>query len=230
MKHSECLTLMSNLKGMAIIFLTALILCLIILMVLQFGFHMDTKVDYFVSFISAAIAISILCIKYMEADKELQRIENKNNKIIQLQNKVKIRYINNKNLKDYLCIKFNVEHSKILEKLHTQYLKEKEERAQFAEASEKAEFLQEDLVALLKRYRIKYPERFMNQVEAILDNKELIEYRHELIIQRQALRKQIEHNNELIHKAKHEITDIVIMYPKYATEITALVDLYDKKF
>ncbi|MFR3505470.1 MAG: hypothetical protein ACLTUF_07920 [Waltera sp.] len=49
---------------MAVIFLTALIVCVIMLAVLQFAFEMDTYVGYFLAVGAGAVAISYVCIKY----------------------------------------------------------------------------------------------------------------------------------------------------------------------
>lgn len=64
---------MNNQRGMAVIFLTALIVCVIMLAVLQFAFEMDTYVGYFLAVGAGAVAISYVCIKYMDSDRELQQ-------------------------------------------------------------------------------------------------------------------------------------------------------------
>ena len=46
-RRNELENLMNNQRGMAVIFLTALIVCVIMLAVLQFAFEMDTYVGYF---------------------------------------------------------------------------------------------------------------------------------------------------------------------------------------
>ena len=61
----------------------------------------------------------------------------------------------------------------------------------------------------------------------ILDRREQVERRHELILRRQSLRKQMEYNNTVAEEAKQEIKDIVAAYPRYAAEITEMVDRYD---
>lgn len=48
-RRNELENLMNNQRGMAVIFLTALIVCVIMLAVLQFAFEMDTYVGYFLA-------------------------------------------------------------------------------------------------------------------------------------------------------------------------------------
>lgn len=67
----------------------------------------------------------MVCIRYMDAGRELQRVEKTINKIIQLQNKVKIRYVNNCQLMEYLYLKYNTDSAAKLEKQWKMYQDEK---------------------------------------------------------------------------------------------------------
>lgn len=220
----------ANLKGMAVIFFTALILCLGMLAVLQFVFDMKTYVGFFITVIVGVIAITVVCVKYLDADKELTKVVNAINRLIQLQNKVKIRYVNNRSLLDYLCIKYNTDNAGRLEKRWKIYQQEKEERKQYAEAEAKTEYYQRQLAGQLGRFRVKAPERWIHQTQALLDKREMVEIRHDLILRRQSLRKQLDYNSELALTARREITDVVVNYPKFAEEITGMVDRYEKRF
>lgn len=226
-RRQELSVMRANLRGMAVIFLTALAVCLIMLMVLQFVFQMNTAMGYFISVLTAAIAITVLCVKNMDAQKEEDKLGRSINKMIQLQNKVKIRYINNTNLLEYLYIKYNTDSASRLEKRWECYKKEKEERRQFLETEEKLDYYQKKLVEQLSRYRVRDPHRWLNQVAAILDSREMVELRHELILRRQALRKQLDYNKDVAETAHNEIMDIVNIYPQYAGEILEMVERYE---
>lgn len=226
----ELTSILANLKGMAVIFLTALVICIGMLGILQFVFEMNTYIGYFVAIIAAAIAITILSIRYMDTDKELVKADHAFNRLIQLQNKVKIRYVNNANLLDYLYIKFNTDSASRLEKRWKNYQQEKEERKQFEEAEAKIEYFQKQLISQLSRYRVKTPGRWISHAGALLDKREMVEIRHDLILRRQALRKQMDYNNEVAKTARREVTDIVVNYPRFAGEITGMVEKYEKQY
>ncbi|MBQ6697303.1 MAG: hypothetical protein IJN16_11415 [Lachnospiraceae bacterium] len=228
-RKEELLGMMDNMRGMLIIFVAALMACVLVLAILQFGFQMDTQIGYFIAIVSVAIAFTVIWMKHMDAKKELVKVEKANNRLIQLQNKVKIKYVNNTNLLNYLYLKYQVKNCKSLEKQYAQYQQEKEERKQYAEADAKREYYVKMLTEQLSRYRVRYPERFTARVEALLDRKELVEMRHELIIRRQALRKQIEYNNEIIKSAKNEVTEIANVYPAYQEEILARLEMAELK-
>lgn len=226
-RKNELHGIMENLRGMAVIFLTAFVICMALLAALQFGLHMQTQIGYFIAVIATALALTVLAVKYMDADREIERVLRDARKLVKLQNKVKIRYVNNKNLLDYYYIKYEVDSGKKLEKRYRQYLEEKEQRKQFAETEARREYYHNQLLGQLKRYHIQYPEQISGNVSVILDRREQVERRHELILRRQSLRKQMEYNNTVAAEAKQEIKDIVTAYPRYAMEITEMVERYD---
>ena len=229
-RKNELHGIMENQRGMAVIFLTALVICLILLAVLQFGLRMQTQVGYFIAVLAAALALTVLAVKHMDADRDMDRVLRDARRLIKLQNKVKIRYVNNKNLLDYYYIKYDVDSGKKLEKLFNQYLEEKEQRKQFAETEARREYYHKQLLNQLGHYHIQYPEQLSGKVSVILDHREQVERRHELIMRRQSLRKQMDYNNTVAGEAKQEIKDIVVAYPRYALEITEMVDRYESGY
>lgn len=227
-RRGEMGTMLANLRGMAVICLTALCACILMLLILQFGFRMNTVIGYYLSVSAAAVAITVIFIKYKDAERELDKVGRAVNKLILLQNKVKIRYVNNTHLLDYLYMKYSVESAAELKELWELYQEEKEARRQFAEADAKLDYHREKLRGLLVRYRVKDPDRWTREPGALLDSREMIEIRHSLIIRRQALRKQMDYNRNLAEAAGVEVRDIAAGYPQYKEEISAMVERYEK--
>ncbi len=229
-RRDELISIMENLKRIIMIVLIALVVCIIILVVLQIEFKMNTQIGYFVAVVSAAVAFTVIWVKHMDADKELLRVEKATNKLIQLQNRVKVKYVNNTNLLNYLYLKYQVDSLKTLEKQYSQYLQEKEERKQYAEAEAKRDYYIRLLTEQLVKYRVRYPEKFTANTEALLNHKEFVEMRHELIIQRQALRKQMDYNSEVVRATRHELNDLIYLYPEYSQEISRKLEACEKKY
>ena len=225
-RRNEVMSLIADTRGMAVITVVALGLCVLLLLGLQFFLDMDTRVGYLLTAAAAATAITVIYIKHLDARQELRRVENGINKIILLQNKVKIRYENNRNLRDYLCMKYSTENAASLDRLWKKYQKEKEERREYAEAESKAEYYRKQLVHELARYRISSPERWLGHPAALLDKREMVEIRHDLILRRQSLRKQMDYNQDISETARREIMDVAEKYPEYAVEIQEMVDHY----
>ena len=226
----EVTNALANIKGMTGICLGTLAVCVIMLLVMQFGFEMDTTIGYLIVVAAAAITLTVLFVKFSDASKEQNTIETCIAKIITLQNKVKIRYVNNKNLLDYLYLKYGVEKASELEKLWNRYSEEKNERKKFQKAEEDLVFYKKSLVQNLAKYRIKDPEIWIKQAVALVDPKEMVEIRHELIGRRQALRKQMESNREIAAKTQEDVKELADAYPSYRMEIMEMVAYYEEKF
>jgi len=81
----------------------------------------------------------------------------------------------------------------------------------------------------LSNYRVIDPGRWVHQTRALLDKREMVEIRHELILRRQALRKQLDYNKNIADSARNEVMDVAKNYPAYTREILDMVDKYEKK-
>lgn len=229
-KH-EVMRLISDTRGMAIICVTALGLCVLLLLFLQFFLEMDTMMGYLITAGVAAVVITLVYVRHMDARRELRRVETGINKIILLQNKVKIRYVNNTNLLEYLYMKYGVNSAKELTELWENYRLEKEEREKFRRAELDLDYSEQELLQILKCYQIQDPAIWLHQTEAILDPKEMVEIRHSLIIRRQSLRRRMDYNKEVVAgTSQKDIKALVERYPKYAKEIMKTVEEYEQKF
>lgn len=228
-RKQEAAAAMENLRGMALICTVALFACMGMLLFMQFALEMDTQIGYILTASVAAIALTAMYMKYVEASGEKRRSSHSLNKVILLQNRVKIRYVNNTNLLDYLYMKFEIRSAKELSAMWEKYQSEKEERAKMKDTMKELTFSQEQLVYLLRKYRLYDPLIWLHQVEAILEPKEMVEVRHALITRRQKLRKQMEFNTQNAEKAQQQVRQLVGEYPQYAKEILKLVSDYEEK-
>lgn len=208
-----------NTRGMAIICLVAVALCLGMLAVLQLGFGMDTQIGYLITAGAAAIAITLIYAKHLDAKAEVKRASKTLNRLILLQNKVKIRYINNTNLLEYLRLKYEVERADELNDLWNRYVKEKEEREALELAEDDLAFYNKEMLRTLYHYQLQIPDIWPGQALALVDNREMVEIRHGLIQQRQSLRKRMEYNQGLAENAKQIIKEVAHDYPQDADEI-----------
>lgn len=215
---------MANYKGMVGIFIAAYIFCMLLLVFFQFVLGMEVFIGYILATAAAAIACAVTAIKYIDSTKELEGVQGGINKLIKLQNTVKIRYVNNRKLLEALYLRYHVENAEKLEKLWRGYQQEKEERRRFIEAEAQSEYSGKQLISLLTSYRIKYPERWVFQTGALIDKREMVEIRHDLILRRQAVREQIEYNKKLAETGRDEIEDVAKTYPEYAREILEMID------
>lgn len=229
-RMSEAQTTLMNTRGMTVICVIAAAACIVILLLLQFAFKMDAQIGYLLMAILAAVALTVLFVKYREAERELRAASRSYHKVIVLQNRVKIRYVNNTGLLDYLYMKYNTESAAKLAGLWEKYQVEKEERKRMKEKEADLDFYAGQLVRQLRNYPLFDPLIWVHQAKALLDPKEMVEVRHRLILQRQSLRKQTDYNQETAERAKQEIMDMAKEYPRYAAEILDMVSVYEKHY
>ena len=226
-RKNELRHVIADTRSMTIVCSVAVIACILLLLLLQFTLQLDTKIGYLLAAGIGAVAITLIYIKHMDAKRELEQVENGISRIIRLQNTVKIRYVNNTHLLDYLYMKYDVSSAGELGKSWQRYQDEKEERHSYQQAERELDQYQKELLHTLRRYQVKDPMIWLHQTRAILDKKEMVEIRHNLIIRRQSLRRRMDYNKEVIAgKAQAEIKDLAEKYPRYAKEIPNIVDQY----
>ena len=227
-QEDDILTAVENDRKLIIAISIALVVIMIFLLILQFGLGLNVVYGYMVTFLLAAIAVTYLYIHQSNAASELKVVTKSISRLIMLQNQVKIRYVNNTNLIDYLCLKYGVNTSKELTDMYGKYLQERNERAKAQDARRLLDSNQKDLIYMLRHFRVKDPDIWIHQVEALLDHNEEVEIRHSLNVQRQSLRKRMEYNRDIVAgNAKAEIEDMARQYPKYTQEILDMVSRYE---
>ncbi|WP_026520511.1 hypothetical protein [Butyrivibrio sp. FCS006] len=227
-QEDDILTAVENDRKLIIAISIALVVIMIFLLFLQFGLGLNVVYGYMVTFLLAAVAVTYLYIHQSNAASELKVVTKSISRLIMLQNQVKIRYVNNTNLIDYLCLKYGVNTSKELTDMYGKYLQERNERAKVEDARRLLDSNQKDLVYMLRHFRVKDPDIWIHQVEALLDHNEEVEIRHSLNVQRQSLRKRMEYNRDIVAgNAKAEIEDMARQYPKYTQEILDMVSRYE---
>lgn len=230
-RRNELIVTLQDTKNIAIICTTAFFACLLILILLQTLLKMDAGWGFILTSGIAGILYLYLFLKYAESKSEMKLLSRDTNRLIQLQNRVKIRYVNNTHLLEYLYMKYQVQSAKELQKLWDSYSTEKEAREAYRRAQLDLDENEQEFMAIIRQYQITDPAIWLHQADAILDHKEMVEIRHELIIRRQSLRKRIEYNKEILAgNAKKEIMELVELYPQYASEIMAMVEKYEGRY
>ena len=186
---------------------------------LLFGFmDINYKINITVPFLmTIALLLCVAAYLFFETTKnkkEIKQIEAKQNRAIFLLNKVKIKYVNNKNALDYGYQKFVVKSYSELVYLYEQYKKAKEAAKQYQEATKQLDYSNRELIRILKGYQLEDPGIWIHQGEAILDNKEMVEVKHRLNVRRQTLRENMDYNEKLKEEGLNSMR-------KYLEEIPA---------
>lgn len=219
-RKSELKGIIADSRGMVIVCTVALMACYVVLFALRFVLEMDIRLGFLLTTALTAVVTLLLYFKYVDSVRELKKVENGINRIILLQNRVKIRFINNTNLLDYLYMKYQVKSGREFIGMWEKYQVEKEERKVYREAELELEERQQEFMKLLRRYRVEDPGIWLHQTRALMDPKEMVEIRHGLIARRQSLRRRMEYNKDVVTAgAEQDIRKLAADYPEYAREI-----------
>lgn len=198
-----------------------------VLLLLQYQFKLQVKMGYLAAMALAAVGLTAMFIRFTEAKKERKLVEKLLNQAITVQNTVKIRYVNTTSLIDYTCSKYNVNSSDELSYMWERYMVEKKERENQKLADEKLESSKEKLLSLLRQSRIKDVDIWISQALALVDPREMVEIRHDLVVRRGSLRKRVSYNEESREEVKKELKELVTAYPTHADLIMSIVEEYE---
>ncbi|WP_026507571.1 hypothetical protein [Butyrivibrio sp. MC2013] len=173
-----------------------------------------------VTVFACALCITGLYLRHSSAVTQKRQVASARSRLIQLQNTIKVRYVNNINLMDYLYLKYGVQSGEELKTLISKYREEREQRQVFEETERQLGSDQRELLGLLRLAGVSTPEIWLHQAAALIDHNEEVEVRHALIVRRQNLRKRMDYNREVvIAGARNEVEDLARSYPLYANEI-----------
>ena len=215
-----------NSKGMVFICLIAMGLLFVMLFIMQMTFKMEVSIGYMLTVLVGSVSVTVIYLKYQEQKKELLRVEKNRNRIILLQNTVKIRYVNNVNLLDYLYLKYGVSNSKEWKHLCDMYEAEKRARAQNEQNEEEMEYYQGELLKILRCYQLSDARVWIRHPVALYDHKEMVEIRHEHIVRRQKLRAQMDYNRKLAKEGEKLLKEFIKDNPSYSNEILGMMERY----
>ena len=200
------------------------VVVLVALFVVGKFLRLQVQYGYLLAILFAALAGTLLYLRSQNALRERKSVVNGISRLILLQNTVKIRYVNNQNLLNYMVLKYNVKNSEELRRLSDLYAKEKEDRARLRGSEKSMMESQRDLLQKLRNYRLQYPDAWMKQLSGLADPREEVEIRHQLNSQRQSLRERMDYNERRVKgRAKDEIERLAREYPEYADEILDMV-------
>lgn len=216
------------LKTLSFALLGICVMGMAVFLVLQAGFRMDTTYAWMSVVLLAAVGSFCIFVKMNLNQTEIKRSEVNMNHAIVLLNKVKFKYVNVTNAVDYAREKYHVKNAYELNYLWEQYLNEVKVREKFRQTNEDLEYFNTKLVRLLKQYRLYDAQVWVNQSSALVDKKEMVEVKHNLIVRRQKLRARIDYNMQNIRERRDEIDRLLKKEKMYTPEIRDVIDSIDR--
>lgn len=165
-------------------------------------------------------------VTYRNMSYEFKMSELRENRAINLMNKVKIKYINNTSTLEYLYDKYHIKSLREMEYLYEQYLIMVDEVRKYQRSTGDLKELSETMSKLLFTYGVKDPDIWAKQASALIDNREMVEVKHSLNVRRQKLREQIAYNEKLRLTGLKDIREMLKTNPELSQQVKQELELY----
>ena len=224
----ELLSEQKLLRRLSYMLFGVLIILMAVILVLQMGFEMDTRLLFMILLFTGGAAGTAIYIRMQNNTAEIKKAENNTNRAITLLNKVKIKYVHSTNAVDYACEKYHVHNSYELNYLWEQYMEANREREKYERTSEDLEYFSGKLLRMLRNFNLYDPKVWLYQADALVDKREMVEIKHNLIERRQKLRSRIEYNMDVVLEQKEEIEGLMKEFGSDIPEVRQILESIDK--
>lgn len=214
------------LKGMAKVLILLILSLFVLFGVIYYALLIDMTYPYLGTILLATISATVIFLESNRNRRGNVVVGRKINKAISLLNRVKIKYINNRNVIDYNREKFHVKNAADFEKQWVEYRRAKEFERKFQENTEQLNRQHELLIDLLSRRQVSEPELWLSQTLAITDQREMVEIRHALNIQRGKLRERISFNEDAKRNMLDRIDQVLAEHPEMKEELVGIIKNY----
>ena len=212
------------LKNMSFVLLVIFAASIAALFVLQYRLREDITYAWMSVILIAALGGFGIFLKMTSNQTEIKQSEINMNHAIVLLNRMKFKYVNVTNAVDYAREKYHVKNASEFKYIWEQYLNEVKEREKFRQANEDLEYFSEKLIRQLNSYHLYDTRVWVNQASALIDKKEMVEVKHNLIVRRQKLRSRIEINAQSMKDRKNEMEKILRRQHMYTPQVRDIIN------
>lgn len=176
-----------------------------LLLILALVAEQNTQIPMMIVTALAAVLGVIVLVRYQDCSRDMEQADLNRNRAITLENHVKIKYVNIKNAVDYTCEKYHTRGAKDLAELYERYQEEVREKEKFRQTNDDLDHYSKELVLHLQDRHLYDSKIWLSHANALIDSREMVELKHDLITRRQKLRSQIEYNLNTLADMKKEI-------------------------
>ncbi|MBQ8147845.1 MAG: hypothetical protein IJ040_03535 [Lachnospiraceae bacterium] len=225
-EEEELQTRQATMRNVAIVVGLLALLSVLIFLFLNVQYEVDLTAAGAGIAIVAVIVEFFLFLGYNRANYDRKVCFQKHNRAIQLQNKVKIKWLNNTNNLDFLYAKYEVNSRKELEYDWEQYRLTVEEEEQYQKNTGDLRVYQEEIVMNLKRAGLRDVEIWLQQIVALVDKREMVEVKHSLNVRRQKLRDRMKVNEETRQNSLVCVKGILTEHPELKEQAKEVLTSY----
>lgn len=186
----------------------------------------DLRVPFLLTVIVGLAASMYIMVTTRKNIYRMKVAERNRNKVIEVENKIKLKYVNCTWAIDYAYEKYHTSSASQLDMMWKEYLRIKAEEEQFKKNERQQEVYRSTIVRELRKYGVMDAGIWVLQPRALLDEKEMVEVRHSLNVRRQKLRDHIDYNAKQKEKNELAILQFIREYPEYIEETRDLLQRY----
>ncbi len=207
--------------------LSVYVLAVLMAVILGMAMKFDIMMPFVAATLVTGAAGGIMVLRLQNDSVEIKKSQANINRAIVLLNKVKFKYVNVTNAVDYACEKYHVKNGYELSYIWDQYLEAVKEREKYQRTNDELDYFNDKLIRQLKKYQFYDARIWIHQAKALLDKKEMVEVKHELLVRRKKLRDGMEDQAETIRGARKEIESLVKNRPGGHEDVKELLDAVD---
>ncbi len=207
--------------------LSVYVLAVLMAVILGMAMKFDIMMPFVAATLVTGAAGGIMVLRLQNDSVEIKKSQANINRAIVLLNKVKFKYVNVTNAVDYACEKYHVKNGYELSYIWHQYLEAVKEREKYQRTNDELDYFNDKLIRQLKKYQFYDARIWIHQAKALLDKKEMVEVKHELLVRRKKLRDGMEDQAETIRGARKEIESLVKNRPGGYEDVKELLDAVD---
>lgn len=226
MEQEECLNRNEFFKKLMIGISGGVVAFLILFYLLGEKTGKDLRIPFLLTVIAALLFAMYLLVSTRKNIYNMKVAEIRRNQVIEVENKIKLRYVNCTWGIEYAYEKYHTTGAIQLESMWKEYLRIRAEEEASRKNERQQEMYRSVIIGQLRRAGVSDTGIWVMQPQALIDKSEMVEVRHSLNVRRQKLREHIDYNVKQRERNETAIIQFVKEHPEYAEEVKDLIGRY----
>jgi len=226
MEHEECINKNDFFKKLMIGVSIGVFVFVCLFFIVSDKTGKDLRIPFLLTVILGVVVAMYVMVATRKNIYNMKVADIKRNKIIEIENKIKLRYVNCTWGIEYAYEKYHTTSSMQLETMWKEYQRIRAEEERYRKNERQQDVYRSTIIRELRRYGVTDAGIWVLQPQALIDPKEMVEVRHSLNVRRQKLREHLDYNAKQKEKNETAILEFVREHPEYANEMKELFERY----
>ncbi len=197
---------------------------------LAYMYRFEMQIPGMITLFVITLVFVLLYLRYRREEYEIKMAQKRKQRAVELLNKVKIKYVNNKSTLDFIYEKYQIKNLRELEHLWEQYNILVQETKRFRQSVGDMKVYVDEMEKLLRDVGVLDPYIWSHQTAALLDSREMVEVKHELNTRRQSVRAKMEESENIKQESLLIMKGMVLEDPALIESIRDMLSAYHIEF